>query len=166
MGAAERLEGSGVLFVFIGDGGQRPKIVAASRRLTNVRVLDFVPRADVPLSLTACDLSVISLRARVDGLAVPSRMYAAMAAGIPILAIMDSSADAAITVRRHRCGDVAARDPADIARRILKLRDDATARAQMGRNAREAAVREYTVLRAAQRYESLLSSLSEASCAG
>ncbi len=164
LGAAERLEGSGILFVFIGEGGQRHKIVDASRRLTNVRVLDFVPRAEVPLSLTACDLSVISLRARVEGLAVPSRLYAAMAAGVPILAIMDSSSDAAVTVQRHRCGDVATRDPDDIARRILALREDAAGRAQMGRNAREAAVREYTVHRAAQRYESVLRSLSEAPC--
>jgi glycosyltransferase involved in cell wall biosynthesis len=61
--------------------------------------------------LAAGDLHVVTVRRGIEGLVVPSKLYSALAAGRPILAVAPEGSDVARIVRRYGCGLVA--DPDD-----------------------------------------------------
>nr|MBA2378696.1 glycosyltransferase family 4 protein [Blastocatellia bacterium] len=61
-------------FLFIGDGGKKKWIEEQKkdRSLGNVTILGLKPRAEQPIFLNACDVSLISLNAGMNGISVPS----------------------------------------------------------------------------------------------
>lgn len=85
--AAKRLQNSeNILIVFIGDGPEKPTLLRLAREagLENVVFQDSVPPERVPGILLAADLAVIPLGFDLTG-AVPSKIYEAMAASLPII---------------------------------------------------------------------------------
>ena len=60
-----------------------------NEELGNVSLLDQRPRSEQVEFLNACDIAMISLIPGMKGAGVPSRMYNAMAAGKPIIAITE-----------------------------------------------------------------------------
>ena len=122
LAAAESLQQENILFLFTGEGAAKQKLLDFSKRVTNVKVLDFQPEETFPLSIAACDVCLISLKPGVEGLSVPSRMYPALAAGRPILAVMHPDADASQCVRDLGFGATVSNDPSAIRSAILDLR--------------------------------------------
>ncbi|MGB3292870.1 MAG: glycosyltransferase family 4 protein [Phormidesmis sp.] len=86
---ARQLQGEPVLFVCIGGGAKRQPLVDAvtAAGLKNFLFLPYQEKAVLPYSLTACDLSLVSVEAGMESLVAPSKLYPAMAAGKPIAAI-------------------------------------------------------------------------------
>lgn len=78
-----------IMFLFIGDGKQRPTLEAHARdrRLHNVMFQPYQPKVLLTSSLGAADCHVISLRPSLEGLIVPSKLYSSMAAGRPVVFI-------------------------------------------------------------------------------
>jgi len=162
LAAAEWLRGSNVHFLFLGDGGQWPALrrAVAERRLPNVTLLPFQPRERLPLTLTACDVGLVTLKEAATGFCVPSKLYGILAAGKPVLAVMNETCEAARAVRRHECGAVV--PPGDgetLAAEILRLKSERALREQMGRAAREAYEANYTLQAVAGRYAALIGRL-------
>jgi glycosyltransferase involved in cell wall biosynthesis len=89
--AALELRHDPVRFVFVGSGAKRQCCVdqAEAAGLTNCLFLPYQARRDLPFSLTACDLSLVSLVPGVEGLVVPSKLYSSLAAGRPVAAICE-----------------------------------------------------------------------------
>ena len=110
-GAAALLDGAGVGFVFVGEGAAASDVDRAARALPQVRRLPFRPPAEVPYVLAAADLHVVTVRRGLEGVVVPSKLYAILAAGRPVLAVAPEGSDVARIVRRYGCGFVA--DPDD-----------------------------------------------------
>lgn len=107
--AAEQLRNDPrVLFVFIGEGAQKPALEARVARigLAQVRFFPYQPTARLAESLSAADLHLIPLRAGLSGCLVPSKVYGILAAGRPFVAMMEASAEVATLVREHRLGFV------------------------------------------------------------
>jgi glycosyltransferase involved in cell wall biosynthesis len=105
--AAERLrDRSEIIFVLIGDGVQRPFIEkeVAHRRLTNVRLEPYQPRAGLGQSLTAADAHLVSLLPQLEGLMVPSKFYAVAAAGRPVVFIGAADGEIARLIGEADCG--------------------------------------------------------------
>ncbi|MFI5303134.1 MAG: glycosyltransferase family 4 protein, partial [Polyangiales bacterium] len=73
--------------LFVGDGRQRPKIEAFAREhaLTRVAYHDYFSREQLRHSLTLADAHFVSPRAPFVGIAVPAKLYGAMAAGRPVI---------------------------------------------------------------------------------
>jgi len=73
--------------VLIGDGPEKAMLVdAAGRRgLRNVTFLEPQPREAMP-ALLASDVAVVALKGDIPG-AVPSKLYEAMASGLPVVAV-------------------------------------------------------------------------------
>lgn len=92
MAAAEALRHDPVQFVFVGAGAKNQVCRAQTQAagLTNCLFLPYQSQADLPYSLTACDLSLVSLVPGVEGLVAPSKLYSSLAAGRPIAAICES----------------------------------------------------------------------------
>jgi glycosyltransferase involved in cell wall biosynthesis len=105
--AARRLRGrQDIVFLFIGDGPRRAEVVRAKEEegLANVLLMDYVPRSDLHLSLTIADVHLISMRAEMTGIVVPSKVYGAMASGRPCLFVGPDHCEVADTIRAASCG--------------------------------------------------------------
>ena len=129
--------------VLIGDGPEKPRLVADARRraLTNVRFHDPVPRSDMPATIASADMVLVPLRTHIPG-AVPSKLYEAMASGRPVVLVAEGEAGA--IVRKWNAGVVVS--PGDIAgltRALQLLSGDAALRTELGANGRRAIEAEF-----------------------
>ncbi|MBI3652593.1 MAG: glycosyltransferase family 4 protein [Acidobacteria bacterium] len=105
--AARRLrERADIRFLFIGEGAKRDDIerFIAAHELTNILVLPYQPRHLLRHSLAAGDALLVTLAEGLAGLSVPSKTYAIMAAGRPLLFVGDLQSDAARLVKEYDCG--------------------------------------------------------------
>jgi glycosyltransferase involved in cell wall biosynthesis len=86
--AAERLRGTGIVFLFLGDGARKQFLrdMAAERKLDNVVFIDSVPKAEVPRYWSILDVSVIHLqKAELFTTVIPSKLFESMGMGLPVL---------------------------------------------------------------------------------
>jgi hypothetical protein len=74
-------------FLFVGDGPQRARIEAFAREhaLPNFAYRDYFPREALHQSLSLAGAHLVTLRDAFVGIAVPSKVYGAMAAARPVL---------------------------------------------------------------------------------
>ncbi len=91
--AAKQLRDEPIQFVCIGGGAKRDHLMesVAAEGLNNFLFLPYQEKAVLPYSLTACDLSLVSVTEGMESLVAPSKLYPAMAAGRPIAAICPPS---------------------------------------------------------------------------
>jgi glycosyltransferase involved in cell wall biosynthesis len=80
-----------IQFVFIGAGAKQEtcRQTVAELGLDNCTFLPYQDRKDLPYSLTACDLALVSIAAGMEGIVAPSKLYGVMAAGRAIAAICE-----------------------------------------------------------------------------
>ena len=93
--AARRLrDRSDIVFLFVGDGPRNVEVEAArdSEGLTNIRLIDPVPRDWLHASLSLADVHLISMRPEMNGIVVPGKLYGIMAAGRPIIFVGPNTA--------------------------------------------------------------------------
>jgi glycosyltransferase involved in cell wall biosynthesis len=109
-------EDNGIHFLFIGRGRARKDAVYRASGLANVTFHDFLPTDDLPLSLTACHVSLISMKNGLTGVAVPCKIYGIMASARAVLAMVPAKSEIAYTVLEHRIGYVV--EPGDVDRAV------------------------------------------------
>jgi glycosyltransferase involved in cell wall biosynthesis len=87
--AAKELKDEPIQFVFIGSGAKREDLVREGKRLglDNLVFLPYQDKEILPYSLTAGDLSLVSVDAGMESLVAPSKLYPALATGRPIAVI-------------------------------------------------------------------------------
>jgi len=105
--AAKLLKDDSVLFVCIGGGAKRESLVkrVAEAALENFRFLPYQEKSALPYSLTAGDLSLVSVAVGMESLVAPSKLYPAMAAGRPISAICPSGSYLSELLKTAGCGE-------------------------------------------------------------
>jgi colanic acid biosynthesis glycosyl transferase WcaI len=119
--AGRMLNGDGVGLVFVGDGAKRSQVEASAHGCNAIRFLPFRPPDQVPDVLAAGDIHLLTIRRGLEGVVVPSKLYAILAAGRPVLVLAHDESDAARVVRRTGCGVVA--NPDDPAALVTLLRE-------------------------------------------
>jgi len=125
VGAAQRLNGEGAGFVFVGDGAMRSQIEASANGCKSIRFQPFRPLEQVPYVLAAGDMHLITIRPGLEGVVVPSKLYPILAAGRPVLALAPEKSDVARVIRRSGCGVVAnPDDPASLTALVAELARD------------------------------------------
>lgn len=125
--AADRLrEREDIHFLFVGEGAEKPKLVALAeeRQLPNMTFVDPQPKAMVPLFLCAADACLVPLRRHklFEG-TIPSKIFEAMASGRPILLGVQGEAERILTDAEAGI-PVEPENPAALANGILRLADD------------------------------------------
>lgn len=89
--AAAHLRGNdSVKFLFVGDGAERDDLIAeaSAEKLTNVQFVESQPREKVPSIWSVCDIALVHLRdSAVFSEVIPSKIFEAMAMGVPILLV-------------------------------------------------------------------------------
>ena len=139
-------------FALVGDGPVKSKLMAKSRELglSNVRFLDARPREEMPGLVASADLAIVPLKMSLPG-AVPSKIYEAMGAGVPIVLV--ASGEAAAILDRSQAGvHVAPGDVPGLATAIRGLAADPDRRARLGAAGRSAAVRDFDRVGIADRF--------------
>lgn len=132
LNAAEILntEHPDIEFVFVGDGPKYDQIsnFRAEKHLDNIKLLPYQPAARLQALMESGDVHIVSMKEKAAGLLVPSKVYAAMAAGRPCLFIGPTKSEAAKMVHDFGAGVII--KPGDahaLSTQIKKFRMDSDA---------------------------------------
>ncbi|MEG2789459.1 MAG: glycosyltransferase family 4 protein [Romboutsia sp.] len=95
-----------VIFAFIGDGTVKLKIeeYVTNNQLSNVTFIPYQDKADLIYSLNAADIHWVVNAKGIKGVSVPSKLYGVMAAGKPVLGVLDEGSEARLIVEECNCG--------------------------------------------------------------
>jgi colanic acid biosynthesis glycosyl transferase WcaI len=133
---ADASEG-GIGIIFVGEGAQKARMVAAASDTTTVKFLPFRPASEIPFVLGAGDIHIVTVKRGLEGVIVPSKLYPILAAGKPVLVVSTPLTDAANIITKAGCGVVVdPDDPAAVAAAIRELAAHPERVAEMGRRAR------------------------------
>lgn len=107
LAAAVQLKAEPIQFVFIGGGAKRWQCMekAIELGLDNCRFLPYQNKAVLPYSLTACDLSLVSISPGMEGLIAPSKLYGVLATGRPVAAICEPHSYLRQLLADANCGE-------------------------------------------------------------
>jgi glycosyltransferase involved in cell wall biosynthesis len=159
--AAAQFDDENVKVLIIGEGDNKAAIVDQAERLglrgETVVFLPYQPWDDLTYSLTSGDVSVVTVKEGFEGVCVSSKLYSAMAAGMPILGIVQPDDDEASIIDAFDAGYHAEQGDVDgIAEAIEAWRSNPERRAEQGENARVAFEEYFTKDHSVDRYYQLL----------
>lgn len=157
--AAKILKDTPIQFVFIGAGAKTKLVEQAihTQKLKNILLLPYQPRELLPLSLTACDLSLVSLIPGAESIVAPSKLYGMLAAGRGIIAISAPNSYIDQLLTTSGCGiNIPPNNPQHLAKLISELANDNQRVKVMGEKARQLYKSRYTFQRALEEYQQIL----------
>ena len=138
--AAKLLQDEPIQFVCIGSGAKRDDLVESVKQLGLNNFL-FIPYQDkhvLPYSLTACDLSLVSVDERTENLVTPSKLYSALASERPIAAICCKDSYLRELISEADCGNAFENgDSYGLAQFIRFLSRDRQLAERMGKSGRQ-----------------------------
>jgi glycosyltransferase involved in cell wall biosynthesis len=146
-----------VRFVLSGDGSQRPSLAQRAEDLPNVSFLPIQPDNVFPDLLAAADVLLLSERASVSDMSLPSKLTSYFAAGRPVLAAVSTHGATAQEIARS-CGGIVvpAGHPEAMLAALQRLRSDELLRSQLAEAGREYAAATMGRPAALRRIESFL----------
>jgi len=124
-----------VCFLFVGEGQSKTRLQnwAFQEKLESVRFLGYQNKEDLRYSLSAGDIHLVTLRSKMEGLSVPSKVYGIMAVGRPVVFIGPDGSEVASLVRESGCGEVfSPQESEKAALAILHLVQDYRRRENLG----------------------------------
>jgi glycosyltransferase involved in cell wall biosynthesis len=135
--AVRVLKDGAIQFVFAGEGPQLGSVREVMSPFSHVSFLPPQPRSDLGSFLAAADAHLVTVRAGLSGLVVPSKIYGILAVGRPVLYVGPEESEVAQLLRSSQAG-VAVKngDAAKLADSLLSLAGDAIKARTMGDRAR------------------------------
>jgi glycosyltransferase involved in cell wall biosynthesis len=163
LAAIMQLKDKPIKFVFIGSGDQRDFVQNKVQQsgVNNCLFLPYQSRENLPFSLTACDISIVSIAEEMEGLIAPSKLYSALAAGTPVAAICPAHSYLNdVIISQACCGETFRNgDGEGLAAYLEKLSSNHELVKNLGRSGREYCVNNYSKEKIAQDYLQLFCSL-------
>lgn len=159
MSAAKQLENEDIQFVFIGGGAKQQICVKQVNELNlpNCQFLPYQEKHVLPHSLTACDLSLVSISSGMEGLVAPSKLYGILAAGRPVAAICEPHSYLKPLLLEAKCGVTFNNgDGTGLAQFIRRLAQDRELALNMGKAGRQYLESNFTPEIIALEYSKLL----------
>jgi len=153
------LQHESLRFIFIGDGAKRQACIDKVKELglANCLFLPYQEKRYLPYSLTACDLSLVSISPGMEGLIAPSKLYGVLAAGRPVAVICERHSYLRELVAEAGCGQAFDNeDGQGLANFIRQLAADAQFASQMGLAGRHYLKDHFTPEIIAQQYFQIL----------
>ncbi|MGB0720348.1 MAG: glycosyltransferase family 4 protein [Bdellovibrionales bacterium] len=95
-------------FLFVGDGPRYDEIskFRARENLDTIKLLPYQPLHRLKTLMESGDVHLVSMKREAEGMVVPSKVYAAMAAGRPCVFIGPQGSEAARVVQDFKAGCV------------------------------------------------------------
>jgi glycosyltransferase involved in cell wall biosynthesis len=103
---ASEVKSKNIVFLIIGDGAKKRKIFEESikRKLSNLILLPWQPTSELPYSLSAASVAVVTLGIKASKLAVPSKLYNYLSVGAPLLGICAEGSEVDRIISKYNCG--------------------------------------------------------------
>ncbi len=156
------LRDSPIQFTFIGNGYKLEYVQDEVEKhdLNNCLFLPYQPKEDLSYSLSAGDISIVSIDEGMEGLVVPSKLYSALASGTPIAAICPSHSYLHEILAEGNFGAAFVNgDSEGLANYIDRLSKNPELVKSLGDSAHDYCMKNYTRGKIAQSYLGLLKSL-------
>ncbi len=153
--AAKLVKEEDIIFLFIGDGVKKSKLekMVENFKLTNVRFLRYQLKSELPFSLTAPSVSIVTYESYLEGLLMPSKLYTTLAAGIPVVALCSNKSEVARIIKQGECGFIIdGNNAGEFYNSILKVRNDVEVEKKLGSNARKYFEENFTLDIAVKKY--------------
>lgn len=145
------------LFVLMGDGSQRRALEAQARGIQRLRFLPVQPEDDVPNILNAADVLLISERATVIDMSLPSKLTSYFVAGRPIVAAVPPKGSTAHEILRSGAGILVPTGDAErLNRAVADLRADPDKAKSLGAAGHSYATAELDLESALERMDRML----------
>lgn len=132
----EILEGR-LKIVLIGDGAEKESL---QRMAEGMRLVKFLPprsKKEIPRLLASCDVALVPLKTYIPG-AVPSKLYEAMASGLPVVLVAEGEASKILNESQAGIAVVPGA-PNRLAQALSRLTLDKELRQRFGANGKQAA---------------------------
>ncbi|MBD2343405.1 glycosyltransferase family 4 protein [Anabaena subtropica] len=159
LAAAIYLQNEAIQFVCIGGGAKRDELIREVNRLgmNNFTFLPYQDKQVLPYSLTACDLSLVSVDAISESLVVPSKLYSALAVGRPLAVICSPFSYLRQLIAEANCGGTFDNgDSHGLAQFIRLLNRDQKLAERMGQSGRQYMRSHFTPKVISQQYLNIL----------
>lgn len=147
-------------FIFLGAGVKRRWLEkeVSDKKLKNVILLSPRPRSEQRNFLNACDVAIVSLVKKMWGVSMPSRTYNILAAGKPILALTEEKSEVARVIEEDEVGwIVPPNEPDKLLKMIYEIYESRHKFGEIGKKARESALKKYSLEVALKKYKDALS---------
>ena len=84
-----------IVFLIIAKGVEKDRLkkIAVEKNLSNIRFMDFMPQKDYLNLIRSVDLGLVSINEKYSVPTCPSKAVSYMAAGVPVLAMINSNND-------------------------------------------------------------------------
>lgn len=132
-----------IKFLFIGKGTEQKVLenFVKTENISNIKLLDYIPREDYELITAACDIGLVSLDERFTVPNFPSKTTDYFKLELPILASLDSCAakDYGKFLQDEVEGGLfaLAGDTEDLYNQLLKLKNNSELKIELGKNGRK-----------------------------
>lgn len=95
-----------VIFAFIGEGSVLEELISykETKSLSNVVFIPYQDKKNLVYSLNAGDVHFVVNAKGIKGVSVPSKLYGVMAAGKPVLGILETGSEARLIIEEAECG--------------------------------------------------------------
>ncbi|ESA38750.1 glycosyltransferase [Leptolyngbya sp. Heron Island J] len=158
--AAKLLRNEPIKFVCIGGGAKRKTLiedVKAEGLEKNFLFLPYQDKKDIPYSMTACDVSLVSVSKGMESLVAPSKLYPALSSQRPIAIIGPQGNYIEELVNVTACGKAFSNgDIRGLAKFLKTLHNDANLAKTMGARGREHLIQNYTPYLVARNYVDIM----------
>ncbi|WP_400243863.1 glycosyltransferase family 4 protein [Niallia sp. JL1B1071] len=97
-----------IIFAFVGEGSIKERLLYIKQKysLSNVTFIPYQEKSDLIYSLNAGDVHWCINAKGIKGISVPSKLYGIIAAGKPVLGVLDKNSEARLIIEESDCGYV------------------------------------------------------------
>lgn len=157
--SARILADRNIVFLFIGTGPKTRYVSSYKTRfnLSNIILAAYQPRDQLPDSLAACDVSLVSLIPGAEDTVAPSKIYGSLASSRPLILIGSENCSLAKLLSESCAGLVVpAGDPLVLSEYIVKLSTDPDLLRRMQRSSLDLYRKHFGIGQSAASYLELL----------
>lgn len=148
-----------IQFVFIGDGAKL-KILQQYKnqyKLENLLLLPFQPRELLSQTLTACDVSLVSVVKGAESVIAPCKLYGMLASGRAIVSVSETGSYIDKLITEKECGiNCPCGESEKLAALLIELSNSPDKVKNMGINAHQLYLKQYRLERALKEYIEVL----------
>lgn len=95
-----------IVFAFVGEGTVKKDIeeYVNNNNISNVKFIPYQPKDKINYSFNAADIHLVVNAKGIKGVSVPSKLYGVMAAGKPVLGVLEENSEARLIIDESDCG--------------------------------------------------------------
>ena len=103
---AQRIHNKNIIFVIIGSGARKAELEnrVSKEKILNCLLLPWQDVSQLPYTLSAANLAVVTLGKGASRLAIPSKLFSLLSVGAPILGITQKESDLRQLIEDHEIG--------------------------------------------------------------